>query len=66
MHLRTYAKPYRKNNSEKVFINAGSVGKPTDGAPGGMLEITDEGPYDVERMAPAVIAGGLPSGWLRI
>jgi putative phosphoesterase len=65
-------KPYRKDLGGKVFINAGSVGKPKDGDPRAcvaLLEIKPEGirsdflrvPYDVEKTAAAIIASGLPS-----
>lgn len=64
-------KPYRKDIADKVFINAGSVGKPKDGDPRActaVIDITDEGvkcefvrtPYDIEKMALAIKAGGLP------
>jgi len=64
-------KPYRKDIGGKVFINAGSVGKPKDGDPrtcAAIVDITDEGvksefvrmPYDIEKMALAIKSGGLP------
>ncbi len=64
-------KPYRKDIGGKVFINAGSVGKPKDGDTRtciALVEITDEDvetefvrtSYDVEKMASAIIESGLP------
>ena len=64
-------KPYRKDIGGKVFINAGSVGKPKDGDSRtctAIVDITDEGvksefvrmPYDIEKMALAIKSGGLP------
>jgi putative phosphoesterase len=64
-------KPYRKDFENKIFINAGSVGKPKDGDPRScltLLEITPERvnveflriSYDVEKAAAAIIASGLP------
>jgi putative phosphoesterase len=64
-------KPYRKDIFGKVFINAGSVGKPKDGDPRAcvaVLGITAAAitsdfvrvPYDVEKTAVAVAASGLP------
>jgi putative phosphoesterase len=64
-------KPYRKDMGGKVFINAGSVGKPKDGDPRACItlaEITESGvqtgfirvPYDVEKTATAIIERGLP------
>ncbi len=55
-------KPYRKDIGGKVFINAGSVGKPKDGDPRTcvtMVDITDGGvaheflrvPYAVEKVS---------------
>ncbi|OGW18372.1 MAG: hypothetical protein A3G93_02505 [Nitrospinae bacterium RIFCSPLOWO2_12_FULL_45_22] len=63
--------PYRKDIDNKVFINAGSVGKPKDGNPGAcvaLVDITPDAirtellrlPYDVEKMAGAIIKSGLP------
>ncbi len=65
-------KPYRKELDGKIFINAGSVGKPKDGDPRScvtILEITHGSiasdflrvPYDVEKTAAAIIASGLPA-----
>ncbi len=64
-------KPYRKDMAGKVFINAGSVGKPKDGDPRAcvaVVEITKtevktdfiRAPYDIEKVAAAVSASGLP------
>jgi putative phosphoesterase len=65
-------KPYRKDFSGKVFINAGSVGKPKDGDPRPcvtIVEITKDTvsvkflrvPYDVQKTAEAIVSSGLPS-----
>ncbi len=65
-------KPYRKDIDNKVFINAGSVGKPKDGDTRtctAIIDITDEGvqsefvrmPYDIEKVALAIRSGGLPA-----
>ncbi len=65
-------RPYRKDIQGKIFINAGSVGRPKDGDPRAcvtMVDITDEGtksqflrvPYDIEKVASAIRASGLPS-----
>jgi putative phosphoesterase len=64
-------KPYRKDIGGKIFINAGSVGKPKDGDPracAAIVEITPTKvktefirvPYDVEKVATAISASGLP------
>jgi putative phosphoesterase len=64
-------KPYRKDISGKVFINAGSVGKPKDEDPKAcvaIVEITQQAvqanflrvAYDIEKMAAAIKASGLP------
>ncbi len=64
-------KPYRKDQGGRVFINAGSVGKPKDGDTRAcvvLLEIKDRAvvseflrlPYDVEKVASAIIESGLP------
>jgi putative phosphoesterase len=64
-------KPYRKDLDGKVFINAGSVGKPKDGdsrACVALVEITPQEvntkfirvPYDIEKVASAIIKRGLP------
>ena len=64
-------KPYRKDFNGKIFINAGSVGKPKDGDPRAcvtLLTITTDKvsveflrvPYDVQKAADAIIASGLP------
>ena len=59
-------KPYRKDFEGKIFINAGSVGKPKDGDPRAcvaLVEITATPvnveflrvPYDVEKAAQAIV-----------
>ncbi|BCB95312.1 phosphoesterase [Dissulfurispira thermophila] len=64
--------PYRKNIGNKVFINAGSVGKPKDGDArtcACIADITPDNvkteflriPYDVEKVASAIIESGIPS-----
>jgi putative phosphoesterase len=64
-------KPYRKDIAGKVFINAGSVGKPKDGDARACAAIVDIAPpevktefmrvpYDVEKVAAAISASGLP------
>ncbi len=64
-------KPYRKDQAGKIFINAGSVGKPKDGDPRAcvaLIDMTVEAvkveflrvPYDVEKAAQAIVASGLP------
>ena len=64
-------KPYRTNLENKIFINAGSVGKPKDGDPRAcvtLVEITPEVvnvevlrvSYDVEKAAQAIVSSGLP------
>ncbi len=64
-------KPYWKNISGKFFINAGSVGKPKDGdsrACVAIVEVSPQAvkteflrvPYDIERVASAIIERGLP------
>ncbi|HXX58488.1 MAG TPA: YfcE family phosphodiesterase, partial [Thermodesulfovibrionales bacterium] len=66
-------KPYRRDIGGKVFINAGSVGKPKDGDPRAcvaIVDITDEEvaheflrlPYAVEKVASAILTNGLPPG----
>jgi len=65
-------KPYWKAFGGKVFVNAGSVGKPKDGDPRAcvtLLTITTDKvnveflrvPYDVQKAADAIVASGLPS-----
>jgi putative phosphoesterase len=65
-------KPYRKDFGTKVFINAGSVGKPKDGDPRAcvtLVEIMPDSvkveylrvPYDVEKASQAIVASGLPT-----
>jgi putative phosphoesterase len=72
-------KPYWKDIGGKVFINAGSVGKPKDGDPRScvtLVDITSETinveflrvSYDVNKVAEAIISSRLPpyfSGKLR-
>jgi putative phosphoesterase len=64
-------KPYRKDFGDRVFINAGSVGKPKDGDPRAcvaLLEVTPDSvmteflrvEYDVEKTAAAIVDQGLP------
>jgi putative phosphoesterase len=64
-------KPYRRDFENKIFINAGSVGKPKDGDPRScvtIVNITQDGvavefrrvPYDVEKAAAAIVTSGLP------
>ncbi len=65
-------KPYRKNFENKIFINAGSVGKSKDGDPRACVSVIDitaddvkvdflRVPYDIEKAAQAIIRGGLPT-----
>ncbi len=64
-------KPYRRETEGKLFINAGSVGRPKDGdsrACVALMEITPDlvsveflrVPYDVEKAARATAKSGLP------
>jgi putative phosphoesterase len=64
-------KPYRKDIEGKIFINAGSVGKPKDGDPRAcvaLLEVTRDMvktdflriDYNVEKTAAAIVEQGLP------
>jgi len=64
-------RPYRKEFNDKVFVNAGSVGKPKDGDTRTcvtLLEITGGDvktefvrvSYDIQKTAPAIIERGLP------
>lgn len=64
-------KPYRKDIKGRVFINAGSVGKPKDGdhrACVAIVEITKDSvrseflrvEYDMEKTASGIIESGLP------
>ncbi|MDA8387165.1 MAG: metallophosphoesterase family protein [Nitrospiraceae bacterium] len=66
-------KPYRKDLEGRVFINAGSVGKPKDGDPRACLVIVEITPgsvgtdflrieYDVEKVASEIVKSGLPPG----
>lgn len=63
--------PYRRNINGKVFINAGSVGKPKDGDTRTCVCLIDINagevrtdflriPYDVDKIAEAIITSGLP------
>lgn len=63
--------PYRKDIGNKIFINAGSVGKPKDGDTRTCVSIVDVLPdgvrtnflrisYDVEKVAAAIEKSGLP------
>jgi len=63
--------PYRKDIHNKVFINAGSVGKPKDGNTRACVAIVEilpgevkveflRVPYDIEKVATAIIERGLP------
>lgn len=63
--------PYRKNFNNKVFINAGSVGKPKDGDVRTcvcIVEITINSvltdfiriPYDIDKTISAIIESGMP------
>jgi putative phosphoesterase len=65
-------KPYRKDINGKVFISAGSVGKPKDGdarACVAVVDITPKAvdtkfirvPYDLEKVAAAIVENGLPA-----
>ncbi len=64
-------KPYRRDFNGKVFINAGSVGKPKDGDPRACVSIVDitrqsvqvnflRVAYTLEKTASAIISSGLP------
>jgi putative phosphoesterase len=64
-------RPYIKEIRGRVFINAGSTGRPRDGDPRACLAIVDisQGsvgcrflrvPYDIDRTAAAIIESGLP------
>lgn len=65
-------KPYRIDMNNKVFINAGSVGKPKDGDPRAcvtLVEITKDSvvaiflrvSYDMAKTTEAIVASGLPA-----
>jgi len=65
-------RPYRKDFGGRVFINAGSVGKPKDGDPRAcvaMIEVTPDTvktdfvriEYEVEKTAEAILEQGLPA-----
>ena len=64
-------KPYRRDLDGKIFINAGSVGEPKDGdtrtcvalvdiEPGAVKAEFLRLPYDVEKVASAIVESGLP------
>ena len=64
-------KPYRKDLDGKIFINAGSVGKPKDGDVRSCVASVDirpgiveteflRVPYDVGKMAWSIVDNGLP------
>jgi putative phosphoesterase len=64
-------KPYRKDFGGRVFINAGSVGKPKDGDPRAcvaLLEVTPDAvkteflriEYDIEKTVAAIVEQELP------
>jgi putative phosphoesterase len=64
--------PYRKDVAGKVFINAGSVGKPKDGDTRACLTMVECSPedvrtefirvtYDLEKVAAAIRESGLPA-----
>jgi putative phosphoesterase len=73
-HIMVYGhthKPYRKDFDNRIFINAGSVGKPKDGDPRACVTLIDIAPddvhveflrvpYDVEKAAQAIVSSGLP------
>ena len=65
-------KPYWKDINGKIFINAGSVGKPKDGDTRACVAIVDilqksintefiRVPYDIEKVAAAITEMGLPA-----
>lgn len=65
-------KPYKKEHNGKIFINAGSVGKPKDGDPRACLTVVETAPillkvefiriaYNVEKVAAAITSSGLPT-----
>jgi putative phosphoesterase len=65
-------KPYRKDFGGRVFINAGSVGKPKDGDPRAcvtLIEVAGKAvkteflriEYEVEKTAAAIVEQGLPA-----
>jgi len=64
-------KPYRKDFGGKIFINAGSVGKPKDGdqrACVALIEVAGEAvkteflrtEYDIDKTVAAIVEQGLP------
>lgn len=63
--------PYRKDSGAKIFINAGSVGKPKDKDPRSCLTIIEmlpdtvktefiRVPYDVDKTCASIVKHGLP------
>jgi putative phosphoesterase len=65
-------KPYKKEANGKIFVNAGSVGKPKDGDSRACLTVIEMAPakltvnfirlaYNVEKIASAIISSGLPA-----
>lgn len=64
--------PYRKDIGDKVFINAGSVGRPKDGDRRACLTVVEilpdavksrfiRVPYEVEKTASSIKGWGLPA-----
>jgi putative phosphoesterase len=64
-------KPYRKDIGGKIFINAGSVGKPKDGDPRACVTVLESSAvnfavsflrveYDIEKTAASITEAGLP------
>ena len=65
-------RPYRKDLVGKIFINAGSVGKPKDGDTRACITLLDitggdaktefiRVPYNMEKIASAIIESGMPT-----
>jgi len=65
-------RPYRKDFGGRVFVNAGSVGKPKDGDPRACVALIEVTPdtvktdfvrieYEVEKTAAAILEQGLPA-----
>jgi putative phosphoesterase len=65
-------KPYRRDLGDQIFINVGSVGKPKDGDPRACVTLVEIGPrgvqsdflrrpYNVEKVADAIVENGLPA-----
>ncbi|HYA13110.1 MAG TPA: metallophosphoesterase family protein, partial [Syntrophales bacterium] len=64
-------KAYRKDMGNKIFINAGSVGKPKDGDCRACVTLIEINPddvttdfrritYDIDKTASAIVSAGLP------